>query len=287
MSIDLARRVRAAAFAVSLALPSVSGIAAQDADSLPRPTMRAVFRTGPIRIDGRLDEGDWRRAEPASGFTQARPDPGAPATHPTEVRILYDRDALYIGARMFDPHPDSIARQMARRDADDIYSDWLRIGIDSYLDRRTAFIFAVSPRGVQRDEFRYNDGQNDPLWDAVWRSAASIDSAGWTAEVRIPLSQLRFSVGERGISKWGVQFGRVLARNQETATWSPMPPQQPGVVSRYGDLIGLDSLESPRRVEVVPYVSSQVTRATGCRPASPSPPASIPISGRWRWTRPS
>jgi hypothetical protein len=268
MSIDLARRLHAAALAIVLACTVAARAGAQSADSLPRPTMRAEFRTSLIRIDGRLDESDWSRAEPASHFTQARPDPGASATHPTEVRVLYDRDALYIGARMFDPRPDSIAQQMARRDADDIYSDWLRIGIDSYLDRRTAFIFAVSPRGVQRDEFRYNDTENDELWDAVWRSAARVDSAGWTAEVRIPLSQLRFSVGERGVAKWGVQFGRVLARNQETATWSPMPPQQPGVVSRYGDLVGLDSLDAPQRMEVVPYVSSQVTRAPG-EPGNP------------------
>ncbi len=263
MSIDLARRSRAAALALALVVGVGAESGAQASDSLPRPTMRAAFRTTVIRIDGRLDEGDWERAEPATGFTQAAPDPGANASHPTEVRILYDRDALYVGARMYDPRPDSIAQQMARRDADDIYSDWLRIGIDSYLDRRTAFIFAISPRGVQRDEFRYNDTENDPLWDAVWRSAARVDSAGWTAEVRIPLSQLRFSVGERGVAKWGLQFGRVLARNQETATWSPMPPQQPGVVSRYGDLVGLDSLETPRRMEVVPYLSSQVTRAPG------------------------
>ncbi|MEP7380771.1 MAG: DUF5916 domain-containing protein [Gemmatimonadota bacterium] len=225
--------------------------------------MRAVFRTGTIRIDGRLDEDDWQRAEPATDFIQSRPNPGARASQPTEARVVYDREALYIGVRLNDAHPDSIARQMARRDATDIYSDWIRIGIDSYLDRRTAFIFAVSPRGVQRDEFRYNDSQNDELWDAVWASATQIDSAGWSAEVRIPLSQLRFSVGANGVAKWGIQFGRVLARRQETSVWSPMPPQQPGVVSRYGDLVGLDSLVSPQRLEILPYVSTQVTRAPG------------------------
>ncbi|MFP5354814.1 MAG: DUF5916 domain-containing protein, partial [Gemmatimonadota bacterium] len=255
-----ARLIIPAGLALSAAAPVVS---AQQSDTLPRPTLRAAFRSSSIQIDGRLDEVDWALATPATDFTQARPSPGKPATHPTEVRVLYDRDALYIGARLYDPRPDSIAQQMARRDADDIYSDWFRIGIDSYLDRRTSFIFAVSPRGLQRDEFRYNDAENDVLWDAVWRSAAQIDSAGWTVEVRVPLSQLRFQVSERGVTKWGIQFGRVLARNEETATWSPMPPQQPGVVSRYGDLVGLDSLVAPQRLEVLPYVSSQVTRAPG------------------------
>jgi hypothetical protein len=260
MLMAFARRALPAGLLFVLNAPALG---AQQSDSLPRPTMRAVFRTGEIRIDGRLDEEDWQRATPAGDFTQARPNPGAPASHPTEARVVYDREALYIGVRLHDARPDSIARQMARRDADDIYSDWIRIGIDSYLDRRTSFIFAVSPRGVQRDEFRFNDSENDELWDAVWRSATRIDSAGWTAEVRIPLSQLRFSVGARGVNKWGIQFGRVLARRSETSLWSPMPPQQPGVVSRYGDLVGLDSLASPKRIEVLPYVSSQVTRAPG------------------------
>lgn len=257
------RRRAIIAPALALLLAPLAPALAQQADSLPRPSMRAAFRTGPIRIDGRLDEADWALAEPASDFTQSRPNPGARASQPTVARVLYDRDALYVGVRLDDAHPDSIASQIARRDATDIYSDWIRIGIDSYLDRRTAFIFAVSPRGVQRDEFRYNDAENDELWDAVWASATQVDSAGWSAEVRIPLSQLRFSVGARGVAKWGIQFGRVLARGQETSVWSPMPPQQPGVVSRYGDLVGLDSLETPQRLEVLPYVSTQVTRAPG------------------------
>lgn len=241
---------------------------AQAADSLARPTLRAAFRTGDIRIDGRLDEADWRGAEAARDFIQNSPNPGAAATHPTDARVLYDRDALYIGVRMHDPRPDSIAQQMGRRDAGDIYSDWIRIGIDSYFDRRTAFIFAVSPRGIQRDEFRFNDTESDALWDAVWESATSIDSTGWSVEIRIPLSQLRFSVTPEVPQKWGIQFGRMFARNQEADLWSPMPPQQPGVVSRYGDLVGLDSLESPRRLEVLPYVSSQVERAPG-QPGNP------------------
>ena len=252
---------RASLTGLLLVLPALA--AAQQSDSLPRPTMRAVWREGVIRIDGALNEGDWQRAVAATDFVQSMPNPGANASLRTEARVLYDRDALYVGVRLYDPHPDSIARQIARRDSDDIYSDWIRIAIDSYLDRRTAFIFAVSPRGLQRDEFRYNDTENDPLWDAVWASAARIDSAGWTAEVRIPLSQLRFSVGAAGVTKWGIQFGRVVARNQEISVWSPMPPQQPGVVSRYGDLVGLDSLAAPKRLEVLPYVSSQVAREPG------------------------
>jgi hypothetical protein len=251
-----------AAIAIGVAAQPALG---QQADSLPRPTMRAHFRQGTIKVDGELSEDDWQQAVPATDFIQSQPNPGSPASHRTEARILYDHAAMYVGVRMFDAHPDSIAQQIARRDADDTYSDWIRIAIDSYHDRRTAFIFAVSPRGVQRDEFRYNDSQNDPLWDAVWASAAKVDSAGWTAEVRIPLSQLRYSMSPGETSKWGIQFGRIIARTNEISVWSPMPPQQPGVVSRYGDLVGLDSLDTPKRIEVLPYVSSQLAKVPGDR----------------------
>ena len=264
--------------AVATLAVHASSLGAQAPDTVPRPVLRAVFRAAPIRIDGVLDTAEWRDAPLATDFIQSRPNPGAPASQRTEVRVLYDQDALYVGARMFDTRRDSIAQQMGRRDNVDVYTDWLRIGVDSYFDRRTSFIFAVSPRGVQRDEFRYNDAENDVGWDAVWQSAARVDALGWTAEVRIPLSQLRFSVGPRGVARWGLQFGRVLARNEETATWSPIPPDQPGIVSRYGDLVGLDSLGTPRRLELLPYVSSQVSRA----PAEPGNPFYDPSAGAAR-----
>ena len=239
---------------------------AQRADSLPRPALEATYRTAPIIIDGRLDEADWSRSVPASNFSQVTPTPGAPASYRTEAHALYDRGALYVGVRMLDSFPDSIARQLARRDATDIYSDWLHVAIDSYFDRRTAFRFSVTPAGVQSDAFLFNDVEADPLWDAVWASATSIDSSGWSAELRIPLSQIRFSLPKDGTSpRWGFNVARTIARTGEDSRWSPTPPAQPGIVSRYGDLVGLDSLTAPRRLEVIPYVSSRLTRAPGDR----------------------
>ncbi len=234
----------------------------QSPDSLPRPQLRAAYRSAPISIDGRLDAAEWHSATPARDFIQSEPQPGLPATQRTEVRFVYDHTALYVGARMFDSAPDSIARQMGRRDDDDLYADWIRIAIDSYFDRRTGFVFGVSAAGVQFDAFLFNDNSDDDLWDAVWASAVQRDSLGWTAELRIPLSQLRYELPASGAAPaWGVQVVRDNARNGERNWWSPTPPSQPGVVSRFGNLTGLDSLVARRRVEVLPYVSSQVARA--------------------------
>ena len=152
----------------------------------PTPTMRAVRRTGEVRTDGRLDEPAWQQAQPATEFTQSWPVADSPASERTEVRVLYDEAALYVGVRMFDREPNRIAAQLARRDASGIYSDWAHVAIDSYHDRRSAFRFSVNPRGVPKDVYHFNDGNEDLNWDAVWQVGTSVDSLGWTAEYRIP-----------------------------------------------------------------------------------------------------
>src|SRR6478672_2413581 len=224
----------------------------------------AARRTSEINLDGRLDEPAWQAAQPAGGFIQAYPTAGAKAPDPTEVRILYDDAALYVGVRMFDQHPDSIAAQLARRDASGIYSDWVHLVIDSYHDRRTSFRFSVNPKGVKKDVYTSNDGAEDINWDAVWDVATRIDSAGWTAEYRIPLSQIRFGSAPAGSERvWGLQVQRDIARRNERDTWSPWTPQDPGFVSRFGDLAGLVNIPRPSRLEIMPYVSARATRAPG------------------------
>ena len=131
-------------------------------------TLRAVPRVGGIVLDGRLDEQAWAGAPVAGEFTQSYPQPGKPPTDSMNVRVLYDETALFVGIRMYDSSPDSIAAQLARRDASGIYSDWAHIIIDSYHDRRTAFRFTVNPKGVQKDVYTSNDGNEDTNWDAVW-----------------------------------------------------------------------------------------------------------------------
>ena len=228
----------------------------------PRPVLRAEARTGDVRLDGKLDEADWGRAEAATDFVQRYPAPGAPATMRTEVRVLFDREALWIGARMYDPHPDSIAAPLARRDPDGISSDWFDVVIDSYHDRRTAFRFGVNPAGTKLDVYHFNDNDDDASWDATWDAATRVDSLGWTAELRIPLSQLRFR-GGAGEQVWGLNFYRAGARRDEWSHWAAFLPSAPGFVSSSGTLRGLVGLDARHPVELQPYVSSRVHEGAG------------------------
>ena len=233
-------------------------------DTSTRRVAQAVRRDGAITIDGRLDDAGWRNAVATSGFTQSYPTPGAPANQPTEVRVLYDDQALYVAVKMSDSRPDSIAAQLARRDASGIYSDWVHLIIDSYRDRRTSFRFSVNPKGVMKDVYTFNDGNEDANWDAVWEVGTRIDSAGWNAEYRIPLSQIRFGSAAEGAERvWGFQVMRDIARTQGRDSWSPWTRRDAGFVSRFGDLRGLVNIPRPSRLEVMPYVSARATRAPG------------------------
>jgi hypothetical protein len=231
----------------------------------PNPGTRVLHAaplSGSLRIDGRLDDPAWAAAEVATGFTESYPNPGAPARQRTEARVLYDADALYVGMRLYDTAPDSIAAQLARRDASGIYSDWAQVMVDSYHDRRTAFVFAVNPRGVQRDVFLFDDRSEDPGWDAVWEARASVDSLGWTAEFRIPLSQLRFGSSQpAGGRVWGLQFSRDVARYEARDSWAPWTRNEGGFVSRFGELVGLKGIRTPHRLEIAPYASARLNRA--------------------------
>lgn len=241
--------------------------AAISRDTLPRPTMRVGRTVERVVIDGRLDDAAWAAAEPATGWVQARPLTGSPVSERTEARVLMDSLNVYVGFRLYDARPDSIGVQLARRDVGGTYTDWAWVGFDSYGDRRTAFIFGISPRGVQRDAYAFNDSDIDFQWDAVWQSAAQIDSLGWSAELRIPLSQLRYTAGD-STRVWGIQFLREIARRGEEAFWSPRPPTIAGDVSRYGVLAGLGALRGTLPVEAIPYVRTQVNT----RPPDPGNP---------------
>ena len=226
--------------------------------------MRASRAAGAISIDGKLDEPAWAAAVPSADFTQSYPKVGAKPTDPTEVRVLYDDNALYVGVRMFDAHPDSIAAQLARRDASGIYSDWLHVIIDSYHDRRTAFRFSVNPRGVQKDVMSSDDRNEDLNWDAVWQVATRIDSLGWTAEYRIPFTQLRFGGVQKGVERvWGLHVMRDVARRNERDSWAPWKTTDPGFISLEGDLAGIVDIPTPQRLEILPYLSTKLTREPG------------------------
>ena len=221
---------------------------------LAAPTVsRAERLRGTIRVDGRLDEPAWTAAPVTSNFTQIDPAEGQPGSQRTEVRVLYDDEALYVGVRLHDT--GAITGRLGRRDMPLGDSDWFGLMLDSYHDHRTAFGFDVNPAGVKRDEVKtINDDDNS--WDAVWDVATTIDSAGWTAEYRVPFSQLRF--GRDSVQTWGVQFERLIGRNREYAVSTFIPKRDPGGVPRYGHLEGLRGIEPGKRLEVLPYT---VTRA--------------------------
>jgi hypothetical protein len=229
-------------------------LTAQPADaSLPRPS-----------IDGNLDEAIWQRAESVTGFTQREPRPGQPSAMRTEARIAFDDATLYVAMRMYDPAPDSIRDQLTRRDARAPGSDWATVIVDSYFDRRTAFRFSTTPRGVRLDAMLSDDTAEDLTWDAVWQVATRIDADGWTAEFAIPLSQLRYSTaGDGGSSPWGLQFTREVGRSGEISHWAPLPPDVNRTVSLFGQLHGLRHATTPRRMELLPYTLGRLTRAPG------------------------
>ncbi len=226
------------------------------------PTMEAVKITGSeVRLDGLLDEAIWSTAPVATGFTQRAPNDGGNPSQKTEARILYTNKEIYVGIMAYDTSPDSAIASLFRRDGSES-SDWVYVSFDSYNDKRTAFTFAVNPRGVQKDILYFDDSGEDVLWDAVWEAEAKILHNGWSVEMKIPLSQLRFSSKE-AVKSWGVNFQRRIARHDEFNYWSPTPQSESGSVSLFGSLNGIRDLDEPTRLEIIPYASTNLERAPG------------------------
>jgi len=213
----------------------------------------AVRRTESIAVDGKLDEAQWTSAPRQGGFVQRIPKDGAKPSHATEFAVLYDDRALYVGVWAHDSDPTQIRRLLTRRDMQSL-ADIVAIGVDSYHDRRTAYVFQVNAAGVQRDSIVFDDMIEDETWDAVWTADARVAADGWTAEFRIPLNQLRFSSDAR--QQWGLQVVRLVGRTQEQSAWSPWPRATNAIVSRFGVVDGIDHLPPSRRLELLPYASA-------------------------------
>lgn len=206
-----------------------------------------------MTIDGSLSEQVWQRPG-LTTFTQKLPNEAAAPSQRTEVWLAYDDEALYVAARMYDSAPDSIIQILGRRDAD-VTADWFTFDIDPYHDRRSGFFFALSAAGTLRDGTLYNDEWNDNSWDGVWEGRTHIDSRGWTAEMRIPFSQLRFHHAEKYV--WAVNFSRMVGRANETDFVVYTPQKGSGFVSRFIDVEGIENIEPTQDLEVLPYVTSR------------------------------
>lgn len=209
----------------------------------------------PPRIDGAGNDPAWEQVEWAGGdFRQRHPDKGKPATYQTKFKILYDAKNLYVLIRALDPEPDKIIRRMGRRDNSD--GDKVEINIDSYYDKRTAFSFTASVAGVKGDEYISNNGEDwDPGWDPIWYLKTSVDMEGWLAEMRIPLSQLRFT--DLPELTWGIEVVRRLFRKDERSVWQYIPPDAAGYVHLFGELNGIKGVRPQKQLEVQPYIVAQ------------------------------
>ncbi|MGH7450006.1 MAG: DUF5916 domain-containing protein, partial [bacterium] len=231
-------------------------------------TAVAVRTSTPPNIDGHLNEAVWQNATAANAFLQRDPYEGQPATEPTEIRVLYDDEALYFGCTMHDSEPDKIVARLTRRD-NEIESDVISIRIDSYHDHKTAYEFTILASGVKVDILQFNDANDeDDSWDAVREvktqilragaPAAAINSEnypaiGWSAEVKIPFEVLRYSPAPNGKNEWGINFIRRISRKQERSEWALVRKSQSGFISHFGHLAIDDDLPKPRRLELLPY----------------------------------
>src|SRR5688572_26290602 len=228
-----------------------------EATTLARAAAVAVPTGSPLLIDGIDNENAWRTATAMTDFRVYDPTVNGTPSMRTETRFAYDSRHLYVFVRAFDPRPDSIVSLLSRRDVKTT-SDQIKVMVDSYHDKRSGFEFAVNPAGVKRDYATYDDSREDVSWDGVWEVATKIDSIGWTAEFRIPLSQLRYAAAEE--HTFGIMVTREIARTNEKISWPHFDRTRPSIASKFADVSGFVGLTSPRRIEATPYV---ITRSRG------------------------
>ncbi|WP_289644744.1 DUF5916 domain-containing protein [Maribacter aestuarii] len=225
----------------------------QSQDSVPKRIYNTT-NLGDVnspKIDGIIDDKAWELVEWSGNYIEWSPDENTPPSHQSKLKILYDDKNLFVAFRCYDAEPDKIVSRLSRRDGFD--GDWVEINIGSLGDLRTAYSFTISVSGVQGEEYITNDGQNwDNTWNPIWYAKTNIDEEGWTAEIRIPLSQIRFGKGKDQI--WGIQSTRRFFRKEERSVWQRSPQNAPGWVSRFGELHGLKNLKPQRQLELQPYV---------------------------------
>ncbi len=213
-------------------------------------TVNAYRLKSEIILDGKLTEDIYKNT-PVDNFIQKDPDEGEPSSERTNVWVSYDDSYLYVSAYLYDSHPDQIDKQIARRD-DFIKSDWFGFSVDSFNDDNTGFFFGVNSAGSRMDGTIYNDSNFDGSWDGIWEAATQIKENGWTLEMKIPFSQLRFKSVDEMV--WGINFFRIIKRLNEESYFIMVPKKESGFVSRFADLVGLRNIQSKQRIELFPYI---------------------------------
>ncbi len=216
----------------------------------------ANFTTQNLRIDGKLDEKCWQKALCATDFIQTEPMPGIPAKQRTEVKVLYDNHAIYIGAILHDTDAAHIPHELTPRDQLG-NTDWFAVVLSPYLDGQNGFGFFVTPDGVQLDT-KYIGAQENNAWDAVWSSSAHLTTEGWVVEIEIPYSAIRFP--KANIQKWGINFKRNVRRTRELMAWNEIKPEINNPLMQCGYLKGIKGLNVPVRLSATPFITSSAIK---------------------------
>jgi len=204
-------------------------------------------------IDGLLNDECWIKVTPGKDFMVCKPNPGAKPRFQTEVKVVYDDKGLYIGAIMYDPHPDSILREVGKRDYENVNADCFTFGISPYNDGLNELVFKVTAAGVQIDKKNKGTVQ-DLLWDAVWESSVNIVENGWIAEMKIPFSAIRFPKADG--RSWGMNFWRNIRRYEEWSTWNFVDLNNNEWINQSGELSGIIDINPPFRISLTPYISN-------------------------------
>lgn len=218
-------------------------------------TTKPIDNNQDIVIDGKLDDTAWELVEWGEDFIENEPDENTAPSQQTKFKIIYDENYLYVALLALDTNPDSIVKRLSRRDG--FVGDRINVVFDSYYDKRTAFIFTVTAAGVKGDEFATDNGDNvDDSWNPIWYTKAAIVESGWTAEMKIPFSQLRFGKAKEQV--WGLNIGRRIFRKNEMSLWQRIPVDAPGWISEMGELHGLKNLKPQRQIELQPFTVTQL-----------------------------
>jgi hypothetical protein len=222
--------------------------------------LKATAAQGDISLDGRLDEASWAAAPVATNFVQNDPREGEPATYDTEVKLLYDDRALYIGVFAKDPEPSQIIVNELRKDFNTRSADGFQVVIDTFKDERNGYQFAINPAGAKWDSQMSNQGRdNNSNWDGIWDVATRIGEDGWYAEIEIPFKTLKF--GPESLQTWGINFQRRLRRVNENSYWSPLRRiHQLSRVSMAGTYEGLQGLRPGANIRVKPYALANLSK---------------------------
>lgn len=223
-------------------------------------TTQAVKISQAPKMDGVLDDAAWKNAPVLSDFIQNSPTFGLPCSQKTEVRIVYDNSAVYVGAYLYD-NPSLIRKQFTARDGEQQTDvDYFSIFFDTYNDKQNGFQFLVTTANVQTDarltpNYSGDFGSyGDKTWDAVWESKVTMQTDGWIVEMRIPYISLRFA--KKNVQDWGLQLLRFMRRNNEISFWNPVNPQVNGFVNQFGGITGLQNIEPPLRLSFSPYITT-------------------------------